>query len=156
LPPRSLRRQLLPPVFPFATLCGLRIERLMRRFCHTHSSAKDRPKSATRVADNAASRNDSITRADQLLNNCSGFEIIVAHAERDRSNPYFPGTKCISSCCRRRLRSRRESILAELRHQAGRSTSGTQSRAVRPDPTRRVGVSRCVANASATGFRPCL
>jgi hypothetical protein len=52
----------------------------------------------------------------------AALRYLVARSERDCSNPYFPGTKCISSCCRGRLRSRREPILADLRHQAGRST----------------------------------
>jgi len=37
---------LVAPVFPFATCHGLRIERLMRRFRHTDSSAGDSEKSA--------------------------------------------------------------------------------------------------------------
>ena len=93
----------------------------MRRFRHSDSSAGDPEKKRSRFDEKAASRSDSSTRGDQRLTNCGSCEILPRASWQDRSNPYFPGTKCISAFCREPVRSQRESNLAGYRHQAGHS-----------------------------------
>jgi hypothetical protein len=69
----------------------------MRRFRHTVSSRQRSRKKRAYCDDNAASRIDSIARGDRLAEQLQRFESLSRGVGRNRSNPYFPGTKCISS-----------------------------------------------------------